>query len=260
MATNAGSIHERNVHGHSVAPTSADQTGALGSYSPAGHAGLSAMNITDQLRETILSDLSDGKPLGSEDELVLRFGVSRPTLRQAIRILQAEGLVTVRRGLHGGMFVRIPSTDTVARSMSVLLRHRGATFADLTDVMIPLSVELMRLAAENPDVAARRAVAQRIHEYQLQTELTDDQQILHASGFVARRVDELVDNPVLSVLISALGDLVSNGLPDAPSGRGHVAEARAHHLEVADAIAEGDVERAQAAARQMRDQLRHWRT
>jgi GntR family transcriptional repressor for pyruvate dehydrogenase complex len=234
-------------------------TGTIGSYVPDHQAGLSAMAITDQLRETILRDLSDGKPLGSEDELVVRFGVSRPTLRQAIRMLQAEGLVTVRRGLHGGMFVRVPTTDTVARSMSALLRHRGATFADLTDVLIPLSAELVRRAAENPDVDARRAMAQRVRDYQVSPDLDDRAQMLQASAFVAGCIDELAQNPVLSVLIGALGDLVSNGLPDRPSSKGHIAEARAHQCEVAEAIADGDVERARAATLVMRDQLRHWR-
>ncbi|HWS44644.1 MAG TPA: GntR family transcriptional regulator, partial [Acidimicrobiia bacterium] len=65
--------------------------------------------IADELRALIVSgDLSEGEMLGHEPDLVERFGVSRPSLREALRILEAEGLVTVVRGVHGGVVVHEP--------------------------------------------------------------------------------------------------------------------------------------------------------
>jgi len=58
--------------------------------------------IADELRSLIVSgELSEGDSLGHEPDLVERFGVSRPSLREALRILEAEGLVTVVRGVRG---------------------------------------------------------------------------------------------------------------------------------------------------------------
>jgi DNA-binding FadR family transcriptional regulator len=54
--------------------------------------------VADELRSLIVSgELSEGESLGREPDLVERFGVSRPSLREALRILEAEGLITVQR-------------------------------------------------------------------------------------------------------------------------------------------------------------------
>lgn len=66
----------------------------------------------DMLRDEILQR-DDGEWLGWEDDLVERLGVSRPTLRQAARLLEAEELLVVKRGTNGGLFARRPTTDTV---------------------------------------------------------------------------------------------------------------------------------------------------
>ena len=65
--------------------------------------------IADELRGLIVSgELADGASLGREPDLVERFGVSRPSLREALRILETEGLIRVVRGLHGGVVVQSP--------------------------------------------------------------------------------------------------------------------------------------------------------
>jgi DNA-binding transcriptional MocR family regulator len=67
--------------------------------------------IADELRRLIVSgQLSEGDSLGREPELVERFGVSRPSLREALRILEAEGLISVVRGMLGGVVVHAPDT------------------------------------------------------------------------------------------------------------------------------------------------------
>ena len=64
--------------------------------------------IVERLRRQIVrGELTEGEALPSEHELQARFGVSRPTLREAFRILESESLITVRRGAHGGALVRV---------------------------------------------------------------------------------------------------------------------------------------------------------
>src|SRR5579885_2375590 len=62
---------------------------------------------------------ADGERIGSEEDVLERIGVSRPTLRQAARLLESEELLVVRRGVKGGFFARRPTTDAVARMASV---------------------------------------------------------------------------------------------------------------------------------------------
>ncbi len=77
--------------------------------------------IADELRALIVSGkLSEGDSLGREPELVERFGVSRPSLREALRILEAEGLITVVRGVYGGVVVHAPSQRMTARTASLV--------------------------------------------------------------------------------------------------------------------------------------------
>ena len=79
--------------------------------------------IADELRSLIVSgQLTEGESIGREPELVERFGVSRPSLREALRILEAEGLITVVRGVYGGVVVHEPNQRMTARTATLVLR------------------------------------------------------------------------------------------------------------------------------------------
>ena len=63
--------------------------------------------IAGDLRQRILSgEIADGDPLPSQERLMKRFEVSQPSIREALRVLEADGLITVRRGKDGGAFTR----------------------------------------------------------------------------------------------------------------------------------------------------------
>jgi GntR family transcriptional repressor for pyruvate dehydrogenase complex len=116
--------------------------------------------IVDRLRRQIVrGELAEGEALPSEHELQERFGVSRPTLREAFRILESESLITVRRGAHGGALVRVPNTDVAARYTAFVLEHRGTTLADLYEARIviePAAVGLLAAKRSDEDLAALR--------------------------------------------------------------------------------------------------------
>src|SRR3954469_23872896 len=84
-------------------------------------------------RQIVRGELTEGDALPSEAELMTQFGVSRPTLREAFRVLESEGLIRVRRGAHGGARVQTPNGDIAARYAGLVLEFRGTTLEDVYD-------------------------------------------------------------------------------------------------------------------------------
>jgi DNA-binding FadR family transcriptional regulator len=84
-------------------------------------------------RQIVLGQLKEGDSLPSETALVEQFKLSRPTIREAIRVLESEGLITVRRGSRGGARIHVPDGDVAARYAGVVLQYRGTTLADVFD-------------------------------------------------------------------------------------------------------------------------------
>ena len=82
-------------------------------------------------RQIVLGELKEGDQLPPESVLMEQFGVSRPTLREAFRILEAEGAIAVRRGVRGGARVQVPGISVAARHIGLLLQYRGALLSDV---------------------------------------------------------------------------------------------------------------------------------
>ena len=98
--------------------------------------GLSVPRASDilakRLRETILSGgLAVGASLPPERLLVEQSGLSRAAVREALRILEAEGLLTIKPGRGGGSFVRRPGAEEVSRSLNLMIRGQQIRFEDL---------------------------------------------------------------------------------------------------------------------------------
>ena len=88
--------------------------------------------VATQLRNQIIrGDLREGDALPPESALMEQFGVSRPTLREAFRVLESEALISVRRGARGGARVHAPNGDVAARYAGLVLQFRGTTLADV---------------------------------------------------------------------------------------------------------------------------------
>jgi DNA-binding FadR family transcriptional regulator len=110
------------------------------------------------LRNRVLA-MEPGAFLGSEDDLIEQLGVSRPTFRQAARLLAHEELLTIRRGVGGGFFVRRPSIDTVSQSAATYLRSRDTTLDQVSEVAGRLTLVALNLALSCRDEHARERLA-----------------------------------------------------------------------------------------------------
>src|SRR4051794_23365212 len=98
-------------------------------------------------------DLQPGDRIGTEQELAAEFGVSRPTLREGLRLLASSHLIRVGRGRSGGIFVaRTPNegmSRNVSESISMMLATESVSLSQLLDARLFLEVPLAGLAATN---------------------------------------------------------------------------------------------------------------
>jgi DNA-binding FadR family transcriptional regulator len=106
--------------------------------------------VAMRLRKSIVrGELKEGDFLQPEGVLTARFGVSRPTLREALRILESEALIEVRRGSRGGASVKPPDGEVAARYAGLLLEYRNATLSQVFDVAAIIESACARSLATN---------------------------------------------------------------------------------------------------------------
>ena len=104
--------------------------------------------LADRLRELILSSgLAEGTPLPTERELVAQSGLSRTSVREALRVLETEGLVATKAGRNGGTQVRRPGRESISRSFELFVRSHGVRFAALLETREAIEPAAARLAA-----------------------------------------------------------------------------------------------------------------
>ena len=109
-------------------------------------------DIVAQLREAIISGrLAPGERLPGERRLCEEFGVGRPTLREALRSLEAVGLIEVRPGKSGGSYAAAPAASTLGDALAALVNLRGASLEDLAEYRVDFETENAAWAARRAD-------------------------------------------------------------------------------------------------------------
>ena len=106
--------------------------------------------LARELRRQILHmALPPGAPLPTERDLIVQTGLSRSSVREALRILAAENLVTTRPGRFGGTATNRPNDESLGRSISLFVHGRGISLASLLQTREMIEPSLAALAAEN---------------------------------------------------------------------------------------------------------------
>lgn len=104
--------------------------------------------LANELRERILAgEYVEGTPLPPERELVVQTRMSRTTVREALRILEVQGLIRIKAGRAGGAFVTKPGGESVASSLDLLIRGRQLRLASVHETREAIEPSCARLAA-----------------------------------------------------------------------------------------------------------------
>jgi len=195
-------------------------------------------------------DLSDGESLGAQEELMRRYGVSRPTLLQAIALVTQENLLVSKTGPRGGYFVRRPDSNAVARAAAVYLRSRKAEMEETIAALMPIRVELTKLAAENPDPAFKERLA-RFIQHEEQTEHQTGADFMRAQRELSDIICDMSGDNVFSLFYHILMDFIDMATPSQDIFSAHadiVADYRSKRSLLARALLIQDADLAALAA------------
>jgi GntR family transcriptional regulator, transcriptional repressor for pyruvate dehydrogenase complex len=112
--------------------------------------------IAGDLRDQILrGELSDGDRLPPVDRLVERYQVSPPSIREALRVLETEGLINVQLGRQGGATIRRPRPERAAYMLGLVLEAQRVRVGDLAGAIRELALACVRSCARREDRATR---------------------------------------------------------------------------------------------------------
>ncbi len=202
------------------------------------------------LDKIIGADLAPGSTLGTEAELLSQFEVSRPTLRESLRILESNGVLELRPGPGGGIIVKKPSIDILARGLSVYLRLHGIPF---------MKVVKAREAIE-PALAAEAAVNGTQADFDEMQESIDRMKGLgrDQAAFIAENrvfhtiVARASGNGVMEIFWQTISALAAGDHAGLKFSQGNMQHIVAAHQAVLDACRARD---AVAAAERMREHV-----
>lgn len=189
-------------------PTIVRETSASLSPMQKVHVKKAAELVAGQIRNAIVrGEMKSGDSLPAEVELISAFAVSRPTIREAIRILESENLISVSRGARGGALIRTPASELSARVLGFTLQSRNATLRDVYEARAALEPPAARLAAQNgSNSKAGLALRQQIErERDL---LTDRPKLASAMAEFHRLLVQESGNKTLLLIAEALHHLV----------------------------------------------------
>jgi DNA-binding FadR family transcriptional regulator len=201
-------------------------------------------------RQIVRGQLKEGDALPHESVLMATFAVSRPTLREAFRVLESEGLIRVRRGAHGGARVHVPDSDVAARFTGLVLQHRGATVADVLEARALIEPPAAAILARRGDPADIATLTANLEHTAESLRVPTDHVVEHTDFH--ELMAELAGNHTLAMLTRMLHHLVNTawqehrvGLPGDQRLAEDESTVRAHRKFLAY-IESGDADRAEA--------------
>lgn len=220
------------------------------------------------LRDRIIDgELVDGDVLPKQDELLEEFRISRPSLREALRILENEGLLTVRRGNVGGSVVEVPTAETSAYMFGLVLQSRRGSVADLAEAIQhiePITASLCALRQDRTEAVIPALEENIAHTLQ---SIGDGTAFTRLSRQFHEQLVAACGNATLILMVGALESLwteqerqwaqraQSQGrYPDEP----YRYEVLAAHRALVAAIRAGNSEKAARLARRHLEQSQHY--
>ena len=185
--------------------------------------------------------LRPGEHLPSEAEMLRQYGVGRETLREGLRLLEVQGMITIRRGPGGGPVVGSVDAASLGRMQALFFHLASASYAELFEAWIFAESTLAGMAAANPDSdARRRAMTPYLSGEVDDTEHADLEAYLSGHEGFHGAVATLAANRVFHLTFRSYGQLVTHHLATVGDVRQIHHALVDDHLKIGQAILDGD--------------------
>jgi len=214
--------------------------------------------IAEQLRTLVVDGtLQPGARLPNEEVLAREYGVSRATLREALRSLAAQDLIRTAKGAGGGSFITLPSVAHVSSfvhsSITLMADANDVSLEDLLEARELLEVPAARLAANRRDDDELERLRETIPDEPLR--LGPDQQFVYNQDFHSVVID-CCDNALLAIAAQPIFGVLQRNLARTKLGERFHRAINDQHRSIAAAIEAGDAE---AAGGEMQAHLAYMR-
>lgn len=204
--------------------------------------------VAQQLLERIIAaKLKPGASFATEAELLSQFKVSRPTLRESLKLLESQGVLDRRPGPGGGILVGRPSIDLLAHSLSVFLRLHEVPFVTVIKAREVIEPALAYEAAVNGTEEDFAELERSIERMKVLDAQNDQQAFLEENRVFHSVIARASGNKVLEVFWNAISILAAgehHGIRYSVGNQAHVAKA---HQRILDACRRRDGHAAAAA-------------
>lgn len=164
----------------------------------------------DLRRQIVRGELTEGDTLPPETSLMEYFGVSRPTLREALRVLESEMLIIVHRGSHGGARVQSPNGDVAARYAGFVLEHRNVDLADVYQARVIIEPPCARIVAAQRTEDDLARIWDAVREAEAANETDDPVLAVRVQNEFHSLIVELARNETTSVLWGMLRHIIDS--------------------------------------------------
>jgi DNA-binding FadR family transcriptional regulator len=205
------------------------------------------------VHEIVSRKLPPGTLLSSEAQMLEDYGVGRGSLREALRILEVHGLITMKPGRNGGPMVIEVGTRDYGRMSSLFFHLGGVTFRQLVEARLALEPMMARLAA----VRRGQELLGQLADPE-STPVGDDTEYFNATTGFHKTVAAMSGNPVLNLMSASLEEIFRDqvsGLLSPKEERKRVLEV---HTAIAQAIADGDADEAETLMREHMQEYADW--
>jgi DNA-binding FadR family transcriptional regulator len=165
--------------------------------------------VAGHIRKMILrKELAEGGYLAPESQLLKHFGISRPTLREALRILETEQFISVSRGSRTGALVQLPRGETVARYAGFALQAQGATLSDVYAARMAIEPYAARLLAQASDPKVIKRLKAEMPNLYAQIDAEYSPQFNVAIARMHRLMVSLTGNRTLTLLMDMIEEVL----------------------------------------------------
>jgi DNA-binding FadR family transcriptional regulator len=157
-------------------------------------------------KQIVRGELKEGDFLQSEGKLMEEFGISRPTIREAFRILETEHLVSVSRGARGGAVVHEPNADLISEYLLLVLQAQRTTVSEIYQARNFFEPSVVRVLANRATAQDCAILRERLAEEH--AALDDGHEFSVALATFHKTLVELSKNRPLIHLVSAINEVV----------------------------------------------------